>query len=171
VYATAAPAVPTPSAAPVPGQDAGFTAQDVTFMEQMITHHSEAIRLTTIALAHTADPGIRQIADGERGAALTEVQQMSDWLFSIGIKPPVGDDAAVHSHGGGMTEADVNQLDTMSGAAFDARFLDLLTQHSLGALPIAQDEARGGANAGATELAGQIARRESDQVTRLATRG
>jgi uncharacterized protein (DUF305 family) len=143
----------------------------VTFLEQMITHHGAAIRLTTIALSHSTDPGIERIAGSERTVALAEVQQMSDWLFSIGIEPPVGDDAGAHDHGGGMTQADVDQLDTLSGADFDARFLDLMTQHSLGAVPIATAEAQGGVNAGVTALAAVVARRESDQVTELATLG
>ncbi|OLT14821.1 hypothetical protein BJF78_17435 [Pseudonocardia sp. CNS-139] len=106
------------------GRDAGFNLQDVQFLQQMIPHHQQAIMLTTAALNRSPSAAVREFAEQERQRQVAEVQQMSDWLFSIGITPDLGAPGGAHAHGGGMTQKDVEDLATWPEPDFDARFTD-----------------------------------------------
>jgi uncharacterized protein (DUF305 family) len=139
-----------------------FNAQDVVFLQEMIPHHEQALRMVEIALTRVVSPEARGIAEKVERVTPGEIRMMAGWLASLGIDAPSSADAG-HSHGGGMTAQDVEDLASLSGPQFDARFLGLMTQHGLGAIEIATVETRDGENTAVRQLAAMIASRESDQ--------
>lgn len=146
----------------------GFNVVDVVFLQQMIPHHTQALRIATLASGRAAAPEIERIAAEIQAALPVEIDQMSRALRSIGIDPPAESVGGVHAHAGGMTEEDVTRLGGLAGPDFDAAFASLLSQHSVGSVELARGEAEQGVNAGTRQLAASIAERDSDQVLELA---
>lgn len=141
---------------PVPGE--AFNAADIEFLVAMLPHHIEARRMTELAERRADSPDVRALASRTRAAQAPEVEVMARWLQSLGIEAPTA--GGGHAHGGAMTEQDVRELATLSGSAFDRRFLDLLTDHSVGATTLARAETSGGLNSGVRQLAATVVERE-----------
>jgi uncharacterized protein (DUF305 family) len=143
------------TAAPDPAQ--AFSADDIEFLVAMIPHHTQAQVMVELAEQRAAAPGVRVFASSVRAAQQPELEQMTGWLASLGVDPST---AGGHDHGGGATEQDVQGLASLRGPEFDRRFLDLLTDHGLGATELAHAETTRGLNAGVRQLAAAIAQRE-----------
>lgn len=81
VYQTAS--APPPSApAPV------LNDADVTFAQQMIPHHEQAIQMAQIAQTHSQDPRIHDLARRIDAAQRPEIQIMTGWLRAWGKPIP-----------------------------------------------------------------------------------
>lgn len=145
------------SAVDEPDPAEAFNAADIEFLAAMLPHHTETLRMSELAEGRADSPDVRAFASRVRGAQEPEVELMDRWLGSLGIEPTaVG---GGHAHGGAMTEQDVRELGTLTGPAFDRRFLDLLTDHSVGATTLAHAESSDGHNNGVRRLATTIADR------------
>lgn len=159
-----APTLQGPIAAPVASAELGaFNVADVVFLQQMVPHHEQALQIAGLATGRASAPDVRAVADGVRATLPGEVRQMSTWLAALGIPLGPGSDT-LHAHGGGMSEADVTALAALTGAEFDAEFLELMIQHQTGAVELASAEASAGENVAARALAAAISDREWNGV-------
>jgi uncharacterized protein (DUF305 family) len=142
------------------GSDAATAAPndaDVTFTQNMIPHHQQAIAMAKLADAHTKRPQLRTLADAITTSQGQEITLMQGWLRSWG-KPatPEGTDHGAMHMPGMMSEADMRQLRTTNDQDFDRLFLDMMTAHHEGAIDMANTELRDGALPEVKQLAQQI---------------
>jgi uncharacterized protein (DUF305 family) len=80
-----APAAATPvSVAAAPARDTivrhGYTAADVRFMQQMIHHHAQAVRMAALVPSRSGRDDIRTLAERIDASQQTEIEAMRHWL-------------------------------------------------------------------------------------------
>ena len=166
---------------------------DVTFAQDMIPHHVQAIVMSTMAKKQARDPELRQLAAEIQAAQEPEIELMSGWLKAWGEDVPqgmgmghdgdydmgdmgktqdglmsFGDMGPMMGDGdmpGMMTGRQMRTLGKAAGSAFDRMWLQMMIQHHEGAVEMAKVEQRGGQNTDVIELARTI---ESAQTAEIA---
>ena len=124
---------------------------DVAFMQGMIHHHAQALRMTALVPARSASEDVRTLARRIDVSQEGEIELMSDWLRERGEAAPELHRAHGHAHGGGqvlmpgmLTEAELARLGRTEGAAFDRLFLEFMIRHHEGALKMVEQLYAGG---------------------------
>jgi uncharacterized protein (DUF305 family) len=117
----------------------GFTVADVRFMQHMIGHHAQAVRMAALAPSNGASDDVVRLAQKIDISQRDEIVMMKRWLQER--RQAVPDEA--HSHAmmmpGMLTEEQFAQLGAARGRAFDRLFLTLMTRHHEGALQMVQE--------------------------------
>lgn len=133
---------------------------DTMFAQMMIVHHEGAIEMADLAVEKADSEEVRSLAERISAAQGPEIEQMTSWLKTWGEETsPMGHEGM--DHGGmdmeGMSQEEaMAELESLSGAEFDRRFLELMIAHHRGAVDMAQDGLDGGENPQALELAQKI---------------
>jgi uncharacterized protein (DUF305 family) len=154
----AAPANPAPNDA------------DVTFSQNMIPHHQQAIEMAKLVDSHTDRPELHKLADNIESSQSQEVSQLQCWLRSWGkpATPPEGHGG----HGktempGMMSEADMRRLMASTGTEFDLMFVKMMAAHHQGAIDMAHTELKEGSLPEAKRLAQQIIDTQQAEIDQL----
>lgn len=149
---------------PQPG-DQPYTPADVWFLQAMIPHHGQALRMTALVPDRTGREDIALFAERVEISQEAEITQMQGWLEARDEEVPAAD----HDHQGqpdlmpGMlTEAQFAELEQATGAEFDRRFLESMISHHEGALTMIDDLLVSG-GAQATEIFQMVTHMEADQ--------
>ncbi len=143
-----------------------YTAGDVTFMQGMIGHHAQAVRMSAFAEPNTSSSDVRVLAGRIAVSQTDEIAFMQNWLRDR--RQSVPDTSAGHAHHDGMsmpgmttvggesaammpgmlTTAQMDTLARATGLAFDFYFLTYMIQHHRGAIDMVDDlmAIRGAAN-------------------------
>ncbi|WP_373063869.1 DUF305 domain-containing protein [Gemmatimonas sp.] len=151
-------------------QDGGippYTKADVSFMQGMISHHAQAVTMSSFAESNGATSEVRVLAGRITVAQTDEIAFMKTWLGKRKQTMPAGDmEAMAHAHhigmdmstmggdaSGGMmpgmlSPAQMDTLKTAKGRAFDWYFLTFMIQHHKGAISMVDElmSAKGAAN-------------------------
>jgi uncharacterized protein (DUF305 family) len=147
-------------------------AADITFLQQMIPHHTEAVEMATLAEGRTTTASVVDLANRIKTAQGPEIEQMTNWLESWGqpttppaspSTPGTGHSMPGMDHGtggstmpGAMSAEQMSQLEQASGTAFDQQWLSMMVAHHRGAIDMATSELSNGSNAQVKALAQQI---------------
>ena len=161
--------------APAPGrQAAGHNADDVTFAQQMVPHHSQALDMAKLVPSRSANPKVIDLASRIEKAQDPEIQQMQGWLTTWGAgtsgMPGMthgsmpGTD---HPMPGMMSDADMQKLEQAKGGGFDKMWLDMMIKHHQGAVEMAETELSKGSNADAKALAQKIIDAQQAEITEM----
>lgn len=139
------------------GKSVKPSAVDIGFAQDMMVHHQQAVLMAAYTREHAGSSEIRLLAATIDAAQQREIGQMVGWLQSWGKptssdRPPMswmmtgsmhhemrmghGDVGAVMP--GMATQAEMDALVNLTGAELDARFLQLMTRHHRGGLPMAK---------------------------------
>lgn len=147
------------------GRTAGvkFNEQDVTFAQEMIPHHRQAVEMAKLAETRATSPQVKDLAAAIQGAQDPEIMKMEDWLKDWKKPVPVNGMSGM-DHGstgadsmpGMMSDADMTSLGSASGRDFDTMFLTMMIGHHQGAITTADDQLADGSNAEAIALAKAI---------------
>jgi uncharacterized protein (DUF305 family) len=132
---------------------------DVTFTQNMIPHHQQAIEMAKLVDSHTDRPELHRLADSVESSQRQEITQMRGWLRSWG--KPATPSEGHGGHGdtempGMMSEADMRRLMEATGTEFDLAFVEMMAAHHQGAIDMANTELKDGSLPEATRLAEQI---------------
>ena len=106
-------------------------------MQDMITHHAQAVEMTALLRTRTAHADMRLLAGRIEASQEDEMAFMRRWLEARGQTAP--DAHAHHEHGGtlmpGMlTAEEMTRLAAAAGPDFDRLFLEGMIKHHAGAL-------------------------------------
>lgn len=172
--APTATAATTSAGATTTGPDAAVdqthNQADTEFAQMMIVHHEGAIDMADLAIENAAAVQVRTLAEDISAAQGPEIDEMTSWLQAW------GEDAAPEhrgmAHGGmqmdGMTQEEaMTELGSLAGPEFDQRFLELMIEHHLGAVEMAQTELENGENPQALELAKQIIEDQRSEISEM----
>ena len=127
---------------------------DVAFMQGMIGHHAQALRMTSLVADRTTRQDLRLLAEKIDVSQKDEIASMKRWLTDRKQSGPGGAmDHPVHDSGehamhmepgmhmdmpalmpGMLTEHELAQLAATKGAEFDRQFLTFMIRHHEGAL-------------------------------------
>lgn len=125
------------------------TDADVAFVQGMILHHVQALRMTRLVPDRTSRDDVPLFAERIDVSQEDELDLMRNWLEERGEASPglLGD----HDHGddhvgaddelmpGMLTEQELLELESASGETFDRLFLEAMIHHHLGALVMVDD--------------------------------
>jgi uncharacterized protein (DUF305 family) len=167
-----------------PGESAGVTDSsrikapdgsvyngiDTTFVQMMIVHHAQAIRMADLAAERAANPQLKALAARISLAQKPEIDVLRSWLKGRGL--PESDPAHDHATMPGMqTDAALAELTAARGADFDRRFVAMMTAHHRGAQQMAGDVLRGGSDQRLSEMANEMAVEQVSEIRRMAQLG
>lgn len=141
---------------------------DVTFVQQMIPHHQQALEMAALAPSR-AGAEVKALAATISAAQDPEIETMTGWLEEWGEEVPAeGGDHGDHGDMEGMmTPEDLATLEGLEGAAFDAEFLRQMIVHHEGAITMAEGVLGDGESAEVADLAQQISDAQRDEVDQM----
>jgi uncharacterized protein (DUF305 family) len=135
-----------------------YTKADVEFMQGMIPHHAQAVKMCTMAPTQAGSREVRLMCERMLVSQRDEIKMMRIWLLDRGqyVPPP---DATHHkmTMPGGMahdmlmpgmlTDDEMARLAKARGAEWDRMFLTFMIKHHQGAIKMVEDlfAAQGGA--------------------------
>jgi uncharacterized protein (DUF305 family) len=135
-----------------------YSADEIMFAQMMIPHHEQAVIMSELALSNTTTPEIVALATAIRDAQAPEIIQMQSWI-----------DGKSESHmhdmemGGMLTDAELAELASLKGAAFDQKFLTAMIAHHEGALDMV-DMINDSSNSEVKTLASNIVTSQSAEI-------
>jgi uncharacterized protein (DUF305 family) len=143
---------------------------DVTFAQNMIPHHQQAIDMAKLVDSHTDRPELRKLADSIETSQSQEISQLKGWLRSWG--KPETPSGGHGGHGetqmpGMMSEADMRRLMEATGTEFDLMFVEMMAVHHQGAIDMANTELNDGALPEVKRLAQQIIDAQQAEIDQL----
>jgi len=149
----------------------GHNDADVTFAQQMIPHHQQAIDMAKAAETRAESLEVKDLAADIEAAQDPEIETMTGWLESWGEEVP-DDGVSGMDHGdmssddmtGMMSEEDMTALGSASGAEFDQMFLTMMIEHHEGAIEMAKTEQADGESADAKALAEDIEAAQTEEI-------
>ncbi len=114
---------------------------DVSFMQGMIMHHSQAVEMTELLRTRTRTKSLQALGKRISISQTDEMKFMKQWLTDRGFPiAPAMDGASMPMLMPGMlTPAQMHALGQAAGPAFDQLFLTGMIQHHTGALTMVQD--------------------------------
>ena len=151
-----------------------YTQADVTFAQNMIPHHEQALVLIDLVDARADGADLPRLAERMAISQQDEIAQLQGWLTERGEEPP----GAHHAHGGGqhtlmpgmLTDAELAQVQEARGARFDRLFLQYMIRHHEGAIIMVQgllNEGAGGQEPAIFQLAQHIASDQAIEISRM----
>lgn len=159
--ATTLPGAPLPgaSSAPTPNPQQQHNQADVVFLQNMITHHTQALTMSQMARNQASSPQVKDLAGRIETEQSPQVQQMSGLLTEWGVPAPSTASAMGHAQMPGM----------VSGAGFDRMFLQMMIVHHQGAVDMSQTELAQGSNPTTHNLAQQIISAQQAEISEMQT--
>lgn len=150
-------------------------AQDTAFAQGMIPHHRQAVAMAGLAPSRAESQEVKDLAEAIEKAQDPEITTMTGWLEAWGEDVPAEDmpeEMPGMDHSGGdmsgmMSDADMKQLEKLSGTAFDTAFLEMMVAHHEGAVEIAKTERAKGAYGPAKDMAKSVITSQSAEITRM----
>lgn len=126
---------------------ASYSPADVTFMQDMIIHHQQAVDMAALVKQRTNRGELVTIAGRIESSQADEIAFMRGWLAERsepdavpGMKGGKGQQHHAHHTMAGMASPEqMKALATASGAEFDRQFLTLMIAHHEGALTMVKD--------------------------------
>ncbi|WP_433528731.1 DUF305 domain-containing protein [Micromonospora sp. CA-263727] len=141
-------------------------SMDTWFVRMMIPHHEQALEMARLAPDRAADPKVRALADRIRASQRPEIGVLRAWLTARGLSAEVDG----HDHGtmrGMQSPEAMRQLAAARGTDFDHRFLRMMTEHHEGAVVMATDLLRVGADLTLSEFANSVAVEQGVEIARM----
>ena len=162
-------AVSPATALPAVRSVANVSDSDVSFAQQMIPHHQQAVEMADLALTRETSPEVKKLAEQIKAAQGPEIEMMSMWLQSWGAPMEMGEDHSGHDMGGMdmsgmMSDDDMQALADAQGTEFDRMWLEMMIAHHQGAISMAEQVKAASSNADVTSLAGAVMTGQAEEI-------
>ena len=123
---------------------ASYAPADVTFMQHMIVHHSQAVEMAVLVKERTNTEEIVAIAGRIESSQADEIAFMKEWLAERGepVEDPMMKGHGAHMHhmmAGMASPEDMTALAAAKGVEFDRQFLTLMIAHHEGAVEMVEE--------------------------------
>lgn len=135
------------------------------FTMMMIPHHQQAVEMSDMIITKSGiDSQITELAQKIKDAQQPEITLMEGWLDTWGVGNP-NDMMDDMDHGNGMmSDGDMSELESATGADAGRIFLDQMIQHHEGAIDMATDEVEDGQSPDAVTLAENIITSQTAEI-------
>jgi uncharacterized protein (DUF305 family) len=142
---------------------------DADFAVNMSQHDAQALDMAALAEDRARSNRVKAIATEIEKARAARIDVYATWLNAwVPVRatmPPHGLDGHVTP---GMTKPqDIAALESVSGGAFDRKFLALMIRHDRAGLKLARSELNQGTNPEATRLAQDLQDAQTMQITQM----
>ena len=169
---------PGPTSAPAgPAASAMHNQADVDWATGMVPHHGQAVAMAELALTKATNPTVKQLATEIKAAQDPEIKTMSGFLQGWGQPVPatagghdmgaVGSTAGGSNMAGMMTDQQMSQLGSASGAGFDRMWVQMMLEHHRGAVAESKTQLSGGSSTEAKQLAQTIIDGQTKEITTM----
>ncbi|SEG94829.1 Uncharacterized conserved protein, DUF305 family [Thermomonospora echinospora] len=158
-----------PGAEPSPDPGGpGFNGTDVMFLQMMLPHHGQGVRIVRLAEGRAVRPEVRTLAAAIEATQLTEITTMAGWLRAW-RRPPRAPRHAHAAHGGlpETSESEIAALARATGPAFERAFLNTLIAHQDDAVQLARMQLADGIDPRVRDLARRMERSRSAQIKQM----
>jgi uncharacterized protein (DUF305 family) len=151
----------------------GGGSVDVGFLQDMLTHHDQALGVATLVVANGEDPTVRSYAreilvfQGYEIGVMT--QMLDDWGHARSDRSDqamawMDMPVPVEQMPGLLTDEQLDQLRDARGAELDALFLDFMADHHRGGLHMSEYAFANAGDEDVQELAARIARNQAGEI-------
>ena len=138
---------------------------DVTFAQQMVPHHEQALDMAKLVPSRSSDAKVRDLAQRVEKAQGPEITQLNQWLKEWGSESK--SDHQGHDMSGMMSDEDMGELEKASGAEFDRMWLEMMIEHHEGAVEMAKKELADGQDENAKKLAQAVIDGQQQEITEM----
>jgi uncharacterized protein (DUF305 family) len=144
---------------------------DVTFAQNMIPHHRQAVVMSAMVPTKSMNRDLIVIAKDIGVDQQAQLDTLTEWLTQWG--EPVAPDHGGHAGHSGMImegmvdEGTMHRLQLLSGADFDALWIRSMIFHHEGAVAMAQTEIAEGLSPDAVRMAKNVVRMQQWEISRL----
>ncbi|WP_197984330.1 DUF305 domain-containing protein [Aeromicrobium sp. CFBP 8757] len=145
----------------------GHGDADVAFVQQMVPHHEQAVEMADMAERADASADVKALAAQIKAAQGPEIATMKTWLDDWDVPSDDGGHGMGAMGDGMMSDSDMTELGTLSGAAFDQEWLTMMIEHHEGAVAMARTELADGQDARAKKLARQIIAAQQAEIATM----
>jgi uncharacterized protein (DUF305 family) len=109
-----------------------ISQNDLMFAAMMVPHHEQAIVMSDLALKNSSNPEVITLATEIKNAQAPEIEQMKSWGdLEMGSH-------AGHGMSGMLSDRELKELESATGADFDLLFLEGMIKHHEGAIEMAE---------------------------------
>jgi uncharacterized protein (DUF305 family) len=152
-----------------PGPDSA----DVGFLQDMLTHHDQALGVAVLTAAYGEDPTVRSFAIDVIAFQQYEIgvmtQMLDDWGYSRADRSDeamawMGMAVPVEQMPGLLTEEQLDEIGQARGSELDRLFLEHMAEHHRGGLHMAQEGVRLAEDDDVAELAARIERNQAAEI-------
>jgi uncharacterized protein (DUF305 family) len=163
----------TSTSAATGAAQAGHNADDISFAQQMIPHHAQAVDMAKMVPSRTTNAKVLDLAGRIEKAQDPEIQQLTDMLRKWDSAPasesgmPGMDHGSMGGGTGMMTGEEMAQLRGAKAAAFDRMWTQLMIKHHQGAIEMARAELAKGSSSEAKALAQKIVDAQQAEITEM----
>ena len=123
--------------------ETSYSPDDVTFMQDMIPHHNQAVQMSALVADRTNRPELVDVAGRIDASQIDEIDFMQQWLAERGeaVPDPTAHEAmhTDHKMAGMATPEQMAELARLAGTDFDRQFLTLMIAHHEGAVAMVED--------------------------------
>ena len=146
---------------------------DVGFLQDMLTHHDQALGVATLTVAYGEDPRVRSFAREVLTSQSFEIGVMTQMLADWGYTRDERSDEAmawmdmavpVEQMPGLLTDEQLAEIRAARGAELDALFLERMAEHHRGGLHMAQAGEERAEDDDVAELAARIGRNQAGEI-------
>lgn len=163
------------------------TSVDAGFARDMQTHHDQAVQMSLIVRDRTDDDEVRQLAYDILRTQSHQSGQMAGWLQSWGLSPtgsqPVmswmqghgehgsgdGEEMSASTMPGMASQEELDELEAASGKEAEVLYLQLMTRHHQGGVPMAEAAVAGAESEPVRNLAKKIIDTQTIEVETMTT--
>lgn len=151
----------------------GASSADVQFLQDMILHHEQAVRMAVTAVTSGADNSVRHFAREVVIFQQYEIGLMEAYLQRWGqpreakrstVMEWMGHSMPASAMPGMATEEELAAYEQQSGAAVDAGFLRMMTRHHRGGVEMAEAAVSRVHDGVVRELAERMARQQRTEI-------
>ncbi|MBV8347365.1 MAG: DUF305 domain-containing protein [Mycolicibacterium sp.] len=141
-----------------PGRSTAHNQADITFAQDMIPHHQQAVDMAALVPTRTADQTMHVIAAHIAADQRAEIKTLNELLAQWGAAggtsmAGMGGMAGMAGMAGIVDQATMTKLTSLHGADFDHLWLSAMIGHHQGAVTMAQAELAHGENPDALHMA------------------
>jgi uncharacterized protein (DUF305 family) len=133
----------------LPGIPQPFNQGDIYFMQGMIPHHAQALKMARMAKSHGASQKVQLLCERIIVSQQDEIKMMQQWLTDRGQWAPSADAAGLTMNMGGMvhdmlmagmlSDDEMRALDKARGKEWDRLFLVGMIKHHGGAITMVEE--------------------------------
>ena len=171
--ATTTTSTTTTDAPPPPPSSANEA--DADFVRMMIPHHHQALVLSRLAPDRTTSSDLLALAGRIDVEQTVEITTMQQWQAQNGFDETdpesaymmMMQDPMMIEMMGMATQAELDQLETLSGTAFDKLFLQLMIDHHQGAIDMCVQVMTHGQEAVLQSMANEMLTTQSTQIFQM----
>ena len=165
----------TTTDAPPPPPPSSANEADADFVRMMIPHHHQALVLSRLAPDRTTSSDLLALAGRIDVEQTVEITTMQQWQAQNGFDETdpesaymmMMQDPMMIEMMGMATQAELDQLETLSGTAFDKLFLQLMIDHHQGAIDMCVQVMTHGQEPVLQSMANEMLTTQSTQIFQM----